>query len=91
MLGVVVGVRAVELPEAQAPVTTRARRANRVTSGNLRFLVWRWPRHCINHRGTEGTENGELLTKQFEVLCALCVSVVQAVESLRPEPTLEGA
>ena len=63
MLGVVVGVRAVELPEAQAPVTTRARRANRVTSGNLRFLVWRWPRHCIT---TEVLEVLEVL----EVSCS---------------------
>jgi hypothetical protein len=35
---VVVGVRVVEPPEAQAVVATRARIANRLTSGDLRVL-----------------------------------------------------
>ena len=29
-----------------------------------------------HHRGTEGTEDGELLGEQFAVLRALCASVV---------------
>jgi len=35
----------------------------------------------VNHRGTEDTEDGELLLAQFAILRVLCASVVRQFDS----------